>query len=298
MGIITTIQRFSLNDGPGIRSSVFFKGCQLNCRWCHNPETIAREPQLHFYPQKCIHCGACVSACPQQAHQLADGRHTFDRSLCTNNGRCVEVCFSGALDMSGTQMSPEQVMEEIIQDQAYYRRSGGGVTLTGGEAMLQPDFARTILQACRENGIHTALETNLCYDFSLLERVLPWLDLVMADIKLADDQAHQEWTGASNQPVFDNIRQLEARAVPYIIRTPLIPDVTATKDNIRAIAEFLRPMRHLQYYELLNFNPLGHSKYDSLDLENIFSQTRPLPDQQVEALAGIARQHGLETRVN
>ncbi|MGI5851378.1 MAG: glycyl-radical enzyme activating protein, partial [Caldicoprobacterales bacterium] len=164
--MITNIQRFSLNDGPGIRTTVFFKGCNLSCKWCHNPETLSLTPQLLVYPDKCMGCGACMKVCPKGALQVVEGKITLDRELCDNCGECTKVCFSGALEMAGMETSVADMMCEIEQDMAYYNRSGGGVTLSGGEVLLQPDLARELLKACKEKGIETAIETNLCYDFS------------------------------------------------------------------------------------------------------------------------------------
>ena len=184
-GIITEIERFALKDGPGIRTTVFFKGCNMACKWCHNPETLSVRPQLMIYPDKCIGCGACVEACRAGARTLGkNGALQYDRTACKHCGACAANCFSGALVMSGKEMTVEEVMEEILQDRAYYRNSGGGVTLSGGEVSTQPEFALELLQALKKEGISTAIETNLHAPWSVYERMLPFLDLVMFDIKI------------------------------------------------------------------------------------------------------------------
>ena len=184
-GIITEIERFALKDGPGIRTTVFFKGCNMACKWCHNPETLSVRPQLMIYPDKCIGCGACVEACRAGARTLGkNGALQYDRTACKHCGACAANCFSGALVMSGKEMTVEEVMEEILQDRAYYRNSGGGVTLSGGEVSTQPGFALELLQALKKEGISTAIETNLHAPWSVYERMLPFLDLVMFDIKI------------------------------------------------------------------------------------------------------------------
>ena len=197
-GIITEIERFALKDGPGIRTTVFFKGCNMACKWCHNPETLSVRPQLMIYPDKCIGCGACVEACRAGARTLGkNGALQYDRTACKHCGACAANCFSGALVMSGKEMTVEEVMEEILQDRAYYRNSGGGVTLSGGEVSTQPEFALELLQALKKEGISTAIETNLHAPWSVYERMLPFLDLVMFDIKIFDEEAHRRWTGVS-----------------------------------------------------------------------------------------------------
>ena len=296
-GMITTVQRFSLHDGPGIRTTVFFKGCNMRCLWCHNPETIQAHPQLHVYPSKCINCGACVLVCPTRARVMRDGRLVYNRSLCTNCGRCVNECFTGAIALSGKEVTVAEVMAEILQDKAYYSRSGGGVTLSGGEVLQQPEFAAALLTACRAEGIQTAIETNLNADFEVIGRLLPLLDLIMADLKLNDDDAHIKWTGVSNQQVIDNIRRLDQAGVPMILRTPIIPGVNDRDDEIQAIAQVVAPVKNLLYFELLNFNPLGGSKYASLDMADTFAAARPLPAARMEELAAIARRAGLDVRI-
>ena len=296
-GMITTVQRFSLHDGPGIRTTVFFKGCNMRCLWCHNPETIQALPQLHVYPSKCINCGACVRVCPTNARVMRDSRLVYNRSLCKNCGRCVNECFTGAIALSGKEVTVAEVMAEILQDKAYYARSGGGVTLSGGEVLQQSEFAAALLTACRAEGIQTAIETNLNADFKIIDRLLPLLDLVMADLKLIDDDTHIKWTGVSNQQVIDNIRRLDQAGVPMILRMPVIPGVNDRDDEIQAIAQVVAGVKNLLYFELLNFNPLGGSKYASLDMADTFAAARPLPAARMEELAAIARRAGLDVRI-
>ncbi len=279
MGMITDIQRFSLNDGPGIRTTVFLKGCNMTCAWCHNPETLSGEPEILIYPGQCIGCGACVGFDPKKAMaELPPNRESLTL-------RAAEKCFSGALVIAGRSMCAQDVLREAEQDALYYANSGGGVTLSGGEVMAQPDFAREILALCREKGIPAAVETNLAYDFSLLACLLPLLDLVMADIKLMDGQRHRELTGIGNERILDNAKKLAASGMPYILRTPIIPGVNDNAWEIGRIAEFIAAHNkgNLLYYELLNFNPLGTSKYQSLNLENPFSSARPLPNDRIDS---------------
>lgn len=283
--VITDIQRFSLNDGPGIRTTVFFQGCNLRCPWCHNPETIPLRPVLNFYEAKCIGCGKCFEICPQKAHQMENGRHIVRKDLCVNCGECAGSCFSEALVMSGREMTAREVMDEIRQDKLYYEESGGGVTFSGGEALCQPDFTAELAEACRREGIPTAVETNMCHPFETMLPILKKMDVIMLDVKLIDEQEHRRWTGVSNRMVLENIRKTDDLGIPIILRTPLIPGVTIERENLRGIAKFAGALKNILYYELLNFNPLGEAKYRSLRQENEFEQARPLSKARLTELA-------------
>lgn len=287
MGVLTAIQRFSLHDGPGIRSTVFFKGCNMRCAWCHNPETLRVEPEVLYYRSKCVGCGACAQVCP--SHRVEEGKMVYDRALCGDHGACAQVCFSGALEVCGKESTVQDVLHEVMQDADYYAQSGGGVTLSGGEVLLQPQFAAQLLSALHQQGIHTAIESNLNVDLSVLEALLPDLDLVMCDLKLWDEDAHRKWTGAGNARILENISRLSSSGKPFIVRTPVIPGVNDKEEEISAIAGFIGRLPGLVYYELLNFNPLGGSKYQALDVENVLADARPLPEERMQALAAAAQ---------
>ncbi len=289
-GRITNIQRFSLHDGGGIRTTVFFHGCNMRCRWCHNPETLTERNAPLFYPAKCIGCGACLAACPTGARG-----NNFDG--CIGCGKCAENCWPEALKMTYAEMTAEEVLREIRQDKTYYTRSAGGVTFSGGEALCQRAFLEELADACEREGIPMAIETNLLHDFDAIEPLLRRMSLVMADIKLLDEQEHRLWTGASNATVLENALRLGELGVPVIFRTPLIPGVTDTEANIGGIARFVSRIPNMQAYELLNFNPLGADKYSALRRGNDFADARPLPQERLRELESILQAAGVPYRI-
>ncbi|MGN0987566.1 MAG: glycyl-radical enzyme activating protein [Otoolea sp.] len=299
-GMITEIERFALNDGPGIRTTVFLKGCNMHCAWCHNPETISRNRELHYYANKCIGCYKCVYACPCKAQKRINNEHRFFPNLCVKCGKCADICYAGAMAVSGTKMNVKDVMKEILQDKPYYTTSGGGVTLSGGEVLCQQEFARAITDACHENGIPVGIETNLSFPWEQIAPFIETLDLIMCDLKLDDSEAHKKWTGIGNEVIKENIRQLANTGKPFLVRTPLIPGATDSDENIAGIAAFLKEadVNHtMLYYELLNFNPLGDTKYKSLLRKNPFADARPLPKERVKDLQEIAASTGIPTRI-
>lgn len=267
MGIITDIQRFSLNDGAGIRTSVFLKGCNMACRWCHNPETINPRPQTLFYAENCIRCGECDKG-----------------------------CFADARVVSGAEMTADEVYAQIKRDYPYYIGSGGGVTLTGGEVLVQAAFAGEILKKCRQNGIHTAVESNLNAPWETIAPLLDLIDFVFADIKHIDPHEHKKYTGVSNQIILDNIKRLDQANVLFAVRTPVIPGVNDNEAVIAEIGAFLRELKNPAFYELLNFNPLGGNKYKALGLNNTFAAVKPLSAERMQRLAAAAGQYGIEMR--
>jgi len=256
-GAVSEIQRFSLHDGPGIRTTVFFKGCQLRCQWCHNPETLSSEKEILRYENKCAGCGICTTMCPA-------GVNVYDKK-CVRCGKCVDSCPSGALKLAGNYISVEDVVSEILEDDVFYGTSGG-VTLSGGEPVLQAEFAGAVLKECRHLGINTAIETNLAYPWLLLDSLLPSLDIVIFDIKIWDNEKHIKYTGRSNREILDNIKKLGGTSTRIIARTPLIKGVNDADEDIGPIAGFLSNIENIEYYELLEYHVLGNEKYPALGL--------------------------------
>ena len=286
-GLIFDIERFSTADGPGIRTVVFFKGCNLHCYWCHNPESLKLLPEVEYTPGECLGCGSCGKVCPRGCHVMTGEGHVLLREGCAHCMACTDACPVSALKPMGRYRTVEDCMGEIREDAAFYRRSGGGVTLSGGEVLMQSAFAAALLRQCREEGISAAIESNLSLDRSHLEEVLPYLDLVMADIKHMDSAAHRRATGAGNERTLENLRWLDQQGIPFIIRTPVIPGFNDSEENIRATAEFLGELQNLRYYELLSYNPMGNDKRRRLGYE--VPEISVPEKQHMLSLAGAAK---------
>ena len=295
--IITNIQRFSLADGDGIRTTVFFKGCNMKCSWCHNPETKSCKNELMQYASKCIQCLKCADVCKENAISFSNGRCTVDRIKCTACGKCAEICYAGALVLCGTQMTVEDIMNEVRQDKAYYDTSGGGVTLSGGEVLCQRDFATELAKACHAEGISVAIETNLAFDFEYASSLLKNVDLLMCDLKIYDESAHKLHTGVSNKQIIENIQKADKLGIPVIVRTPLIPGVTDSFENLSVIANEVKKLKNLVRYELLNFNPLGESKYRGLGEENRFESAKPLSPEELDKIRTVLNKTGIQYKI-
>ncbi len=307
-GYVCNIQRFSVHDGPGIRTTVFLKGCTLRCFWCHNPESIRPKPEIQFFPNRCIGCGACVEVCPEGAQTFdANGARLFDHAKCVACGKCVDVCYAEALVFSGKAMTAEAVVDEILLDRAFYANSGGGVTLSGGEPALQVDFSREILERCRAAGLHTAIETAANVPWDSLAALLPLTDLVMMDLKHMDSAKHHAAVGAPNALLLANARHLVESGKPIIFRIPVIPTVNDTPEEVAAMAAFVRELRDLRAahhngspgdpapitLELLPFHRMAGDKYNSLGWDYRAATLTPPAKEHIALLADAAQAQGI-----
>lgn len=263
-GIVFDIMKFAIHDGPGIRTTVFLKGCPLHCLWCHNPESQAPEPEISFSASNCIGCGYCMDGCPRKCHSIENGKHVFDRTKCSVCGRCTEKCYAQALEIIGREMSVEKVIEEVLKDKAFYENSGGGMTLSGGEPLFQPSFAEALLAEAKKHSIHTCVETCGFAPWKDLERLLKNTDIFLFDYKESDPEKHKEFTGVKLNPILKNLEMLDKNGASVILRCPIIPGINDRQNHLRKIAETANSLKNIIQIDIQPYHPLGKSKCERI----------------------------------
>jgi pyruvate formate lyase activating enzyme len=305
-GLVFNIQRFSIHDGPGIRTTVFFKGCPLHCFWCHNPEGLQARAEVQFSAERCLGCRACAAVCAHGGHEFPDGVHLVRRENCQRCGQCVAACCSEALELAGRSMTIEEIVTEVLRDRVFYDDSGGGVTLSGGEPLWQPEFARELLRRCRLEDVRTAVETCGHCRWEELAAILPLTDLVLMDLKHLDADRHRTAVGVSNRLILANARKLMETDKRVIFRVPVIPTVNDTPEALGAIAAFVHELAAARQaaatggpppdLELLGFHRLASAKYRSLGMDDRAAALSPPSQDEMAGLARVAASHGIAVR--
>jgi len=281
-GIIFDIKKYSVHDGPGIRTTVFFKGCPLRCWWCHNPEGQDSKPELVYRKTRCTGCGECVKSCPQSAIQQAARCMNLNRDRCVVCGECSQACPSDALSIAGRRITVRDVLEEIEKDEAFYDESGGGVTLSGGEPLLQPDFLNALLVKCRERGIHTTVDTCGFAQYKIISSIRENVDLFLYDVKIMDDKKHMKYTGGSNRQILRNLSKLSKSGSAIVISFPVIPGINDDDENVTRTAEFIRSLPSIDHINLLPYHRAGIEKYRSLGKPYRLENIRSPSDQEIK----------------
>ncbi len=299
-GIIFDIQNYAIYDGPGIRTTIFLKGCPLKCIWCQNPESQEMKPQLSYFYEKCVGCGACISVCPNNAIQLIDGKVLRDREHCTVCGSCVNACPNNVREIIGKYMTIEELVEIVVRDKPFYDNSGGGVTISGGEPTMQAEFLFELLRALKSNNIHTAIETCGYFNGELIPKLIDLVDLFLFDIKHMNPDSHLNFTGVSNEIILSNFNKILSKVgnEKIISRIPLIPSININLDEINAIAEFLRDANYNGPIHLMPYNKLAKTKYEKIGKGELYKDMGNLTEVLINKIVEIFELKSFQVIIN
>ncbi len=296
-GLIFDIRRFSLHDGPGIRTTVFFKGCPLACWWCHNPESQSASPEIMLWESRCIRCGECAQVCTTEAVEEVDGGFITDREICIACATCTEVCAADARELVGRRLTLEDVMQQIERDRVFFDESGGGVTFSGGEPLLQRPFLAALLKRCKMLGLHTTVDTSGYTPWQVLDSVREDVDLFLYDLKLIDDVAHRKYTGVPNGLILHNLRALAEHGAHIIVRVPIVPGINDDEENLRQIAIFTASLPHIERVDLLPFHNSATGKYERLGKPYQLANTSTPTDAEMQNIVHLMEQHHLTVKI-
>ncbi|MRR29340.1 glycyl-radical enzyme activating protein [bacterium] len=296
-GLIFDIKKYSINDGPGIRTTVFFQGCPLACQWCHNPESQARNPVLMYRVNRCVLCGECVGVCEHHSISI-NGFAATNRATCEACGACADACYNGAREISGYRATVEQVMSEVLRDTPFYEGSGGGVTFSGGEPLMQHRFLLDLLHACREKELHTVLDTSGFATWEVMDSLREYVDLFLFDLKMMDDDRHIQYTGVSNKLILSNLKKLAESGSAIYIRIPLIPGINDDEENLQRSGEFIRRLPNITGVELMGYHDLAAAKYEALGMDYLLKEIKAPDKNHLLNSAHILEQAGLQVKIS
>lgn len=296
-GCIFNIMKYSIHDGPGIRTTVFMKGCPLSCLWCHNPESQMPKPQVMRFPGRCIGCGSCAKVCSTGAIFISEGKMIYDMTKCISCGKCTEVCYAGAMEKAGEYMTVEDAMKEIEKDMAFYEESGGGVTFSGGEPFMQPDFLKALLISCHRKGIHTTVDTSGFVKKDIIMELSQYIDLLLYDLKIMNDTIHKKYVGKSNDIILDNLKTLINMGKRIFIRVPIIPGINDQKENLEAMGRFLSGLRGIEQINVLPYHDIAKEKYKRLNRKYSLSDLKAPSDERMKEIANKLMAYGFKVKI-